>query len=668
MKNVYFCVSILFASFAFAQETVAPTPDQVGPRTGENQGDYNIVNSFETGYRFRSFGGNFDQYRSTVNYGDGIRLLGSSLTINSRDGHGKYFDEIVLTTQGLGNDPYESATLRVQKNRLYRYDMIWRLNDYFNPGLVTGGANDLHRLDTEYTTQDHELTIFPQSNIKFFLGYSRGNQNGPAISTIQLFDDRGNEFPLFQNVRRVFNEYRIGNEVQFFGIRFTWTRAWEDFREDPVFNSGPNTGIVPNVPDTLTSFQRFEPYHGTNPYWRGGIFADRRLFNVNGRLTYSSGQRGFVLDEAALGTARFIGGLNRQVITSGNAQRPVFTGNLTFNFFPVPKLTVTNQTSVYNIRIDGNSAIAQFDNATQSLSYLQFEFLGIRTIANETDLNYRATDWLSVFGGYEYSDRLIRSIQESSLPPGTPYQGPMSQQSNLLHTGTFGIRFKPVKPLTIMLNGEIGRANHPLTPIADRNYQDLGARVQYKLRNFTLTAYSRANYNTNSVSLSTYASHSRTYAADAAWTPRDWFTFDVGYTKLHLNTAGGIDYFAAGQFITGQQSLYISNLHTGNVNVRFGLRRWADLYLGYSHVQDTGDGRSSPVLSQGPVVPAATAIFQAAQTFPVKFESPLARLSVRITEKIRWNVGYQYYGYHEQFYSTDNFRAHTGYTSVLWSF
>ena len=52
------------------------------------------------------------------------------------DGHGRYFDEIVLNTLGLGNDPYQSAVLRVQKNSLYHYDMLWRLNDYYNPGLT----------------------------------------------------------------------------------------------------------------------------------------------------------------------------------------------------------------------------------------------------------------------------------------------------------------------------------------------------------------------------------------------------------------------------------------------------------------------------------------------------------------------------------------------------
>src|SRR5260370_289533 len=99
--------------------------------------------------------------------------------------------------------------------------------------------------------------------------------------------------------------------------------------------------------------------------------------------------------------------------------------------------------------------------------------------------------------------------------------------------------------------------------------------------------------------------------------------------------------------------------------------RRADLYAGYSHVQDTGDGRGSPTGSGfGPDIPE----FQRAQTFPLKFQSPLARLSVKITNRIRWNVGYQYYGYREDFFkgqpfTTDyGYRAQTGYTSVLWSF
>ena len=195
-------LSILGAVITLAQQPVAPTPDRVGSPRGDSWSDYNVVNSFEAGYRFSTVGGNIDQYRSAVNYGNGIRLLGSFFSMNSKDGHGHLFDEIVITTQGLGNDPYQSATLRVKKNRLYRYDLSWRLNNYVNPGLTTDGAGGQHLLDTQYRMQDHDLTLLPESNLKFFLGYTGSVQDGPAYSSIQLFDSRGAIYPLFADIRR----------------------------------------------------------------------------------------------------------------------------------------------------------------------------------------------------------------------------------------------------------------------------------------------------------------------------------------------------------------------------------------------------------------------------------------------------------------------------------
>jgi len=111
----------LLPALTLAQQTVAPTTgESAGAAIGQNHGDYNMVQSWELGYRYATVGGDDGRYRSDINYHDGVRLLSSYLTINSRDGHGHYFDEITLSTQGLGNDPYESAVLRIQKNRLYR--------------------------------------------------------------------------------------------------------------------------------------------------------------------------------------------------------------------------------------------------------------------------------------------------------------------------------------------------------------------------------------------------------------------------------------------------------------------------------------------------------------------------------------------------------------------
>jgi hypothetical protein len=153
------CLILAVCGTLRAQEAIAPTPEAVGVARGGDFANYNIVDSFELGYRWAVTGGSVDTYRSDVNYGDGIRLLATNLSIHSKEGHGKWFDEIVLSTSGLGNDPYQTASLRIQKNGVYRYDMLWREDDYFNPGLAISGGD--HLMDTVRGLQDHSLTLFP---------------------------------------------------------------------------------------------------------------------------------------------------------------------------------------------------------------------------------------------------------------------------------------------------------------------------------------------------------------------------------------------------------------------------------------------------------------------------------------------------------------------------
>jgi len=447
----------LIANAASAQVPVAPSPDPAGERTGDNVHNYNIVDSFETGYRFSSVGGSDAQYRSSVNYGDGVRLLGSSLIVTSKNGHGLLFDQIILSTQGLGNDPYQSVVMRVEKNRIYRYDMSWRQNDYFNPGLVTAGAGGQHLLDTRNRIQDHDLTLFPQSNLKFFLGFSNSSQTGPGYSSIQLFDATGNIFPLFSNVHRVWREYRLGNEFRVFGIRVNWMHGWQDFKDDTgatLATSGV-PGVIPvatRSPVGLNRFQASDPNHGTNPYWRAAIFTDRKLFHLNGRFTYSGGQRAFVVDESAQGIASSLSRV-QNVVTLGNAERPVATGNLNLNFTPSSKLTIANSTSVYNVRTLGNSFFSEFDSATQTTSVLFYNYLGIRTIANDTNLNYQVSPVWGLMAGYHYSDRRI-STQDQFTFSGVTSSSP-SEQSNRLHSGEVGVRLTPWKPLSVLLSTEV---------------------------------------------------------------------------------------------------------------------------------------------------------------------------------------------------------------------
>jgi hypothetical protein len=261
-----------------------------------------------------------------------------------------------------------------------------------------------------------------------------------------------------------------------------------------------------------------------------------------------------------------------------------------------------------------------------------------------------------------------------------------------MRSGLAGFRITPRTGFSLIVDAELGRANRPFFPISERNYHALSARAQYKSRTLTLSAATRTFYNTNSVSLFSHSSRSRNYSADASWAPRSWFALDVSYARLHLDTLTGLAYFAAGS-VTPDTSIYLSNIHATNIGIRFPIKTWADITLGYSRVQDTGDGRSSIAVPAADTRPAGVyPAFSAAQVFPLTYQSPFGRVSVRLHDKIRWNLGYQRYNYNQEFPSecrlapeiglppatpqglrnacpsSGNYRAHTGYTSVVWSF
>lgn len=626
--------------------------------------NYKVSESWDLGYRFASIGGNDGKYRSDVNYRNGVRLLSGSLVVNSLDGKAHWFDEIVLTTAGLGNDPYQSATFRVQKNRLYRYDMLWRSNDYFNPGLTVSSGQHLE--DTTHRWQDHDLTIFPQSAFRIRAGYGRTTQDGPALTTEQEFDSRGDVYPVFRNIRQQYNEYRLGFDAKFRGFRLTVNRRWEYFKEDSSsVVAVPEAGTAPAV---LTSFQAPQPYRGRTPGWMGNLIGEFKWITLNARTTYAGGRGDFVQNETAIGTDRFGSAQNRQIVVTGTGDRPVLTGDFNVTLFPSSRLTVVNNLSVANERMVGNNAYTQFDLGTLTNARVNFQYLGIRLLTNATDARYKFSKKFDLFGGFRYSDRFISS-NETNASVGLALPPFANERSDHTKAGVAGLNWLPFAGLRMHVEGELGRNDNPFAPITLAKYHAIRARTQYRHKNAAFGASYQENYNNNSIVITAYSSRSRNYSADASWTAKSGMSFDASYSKLHLDTLGGIAFFAGSPRSSevNAQSVYISNIHALNAGVRFAATKHADLWLGYSLTKDTGDGRSSLATQ----ATAAGQVFYNVQTFPLTYQTPLVRLSVKLSEKLHWNAGYQYYGYHEQFgvlAQNQNYRAHTGYTSLLWAF
>jgi hypothetical protein len=347
----------------------------------------------------------------------------------------------------------------------------------------------------------------------------------------------------------------------------------------------------------------------------------------------------------------------------------VLTSDFNFTLFPSSRLTLVSNTSADNTRMTGDNSFTEFNNATLASSTLNLQFLGILLVTNSTDLRYRILKKFDIFGGFRYADRQIRSIEDAA-DPGSPLGGLSAEQSNHTTAGVAGFNWLPFTGLRMHAEGEVGTNDQPFAPISQRNYHIIRATMLYRKKSVSLGGSYQENYNSNSIDITSYSSHARSYSVNGSWAASSRMSFNAVYSQLYLNTIGGLAFYAGDpttSLVTGMESIYISNIHALNFGAHFTPVKRTDLYLGYNLTKDTGDGRDALAMQATPV----EQVLYDVQTFPLTYQTPLARLSVRLNAKLRWNVAYQYYGYHEEFgvlSQIQNYRAHTGYTSLLWAF
>ena len=90
-----------------------------------------VTGSVDLGYRWLSTpGGSFETYRSVINLGQGVRLVGLDLTITEPSR--RWFDTINVRGSGWGGDPYSTFHFDAKKAGVYRLNVDYRGISYFN--------------------------------------------------------------------------------------------------------------------------------------------------------------------------------------------------------------------------------------------------------------------------------------------------------------------------------------------------------------------------------------------------------------------------------------------------------------------------------------------------------------------------------------------------------
>jgi hypothetical protein len=217
---------ILFAALFLAPVSQAQTDSE--ENKGVDTAGYNIQQSIEAGYRANWINGDQATYNTFINLGQGVRLLDYTLDMRSLDHNGLLFDKLSFSNFGYGGDPNTVSRLRIDKNKLYDFRVLFRrakinwdwnlLVNPLNPASSTPAVpitNSPHSMDTVRRLQDYDLTLFPQSKVRFRLGYSRNRETGPGFYTTNTPDDgAGSNALLNEQFNYTTNAYHAGVEYR----------------------------------------------------------------------------------------------------------------------------------------------------------------------------------------------------------------------------------------------------------------------------------------------------------------------------------------------------------------------------------------------------------------------------------------------------------------------
>ncbi|HEX5876628.1 MAG TPA: hypothetical protein VFY60_18420 [Pyrinomonadaceae bacterium] len=658
--------------------SASPSPNATNVAAEDRLGSYNVTSSLELGVRGLSLDGNENKYRSDLNYGNGVRLFDSSFFLRKREGSGGAFDEVLVNTSGWGGDPHGYTRISVEKSGSYRFDANVRRARYFNA--LQSIANPLnarvgqHTSNTRHNFSDFDLIGLPENRrIKFYLGYSRDTREGPGVTTVRF---GGDEYAVASNAAYRANNFRAGIDARLGGFDLSLTQGARYFHDDSsltvnLTNQGNNTANTSRIDQLF----RETPTQGTHFFTR---FSVHRLIaqklDFTGRYIYLSGRSRYSLFEQT--TGRLANGnlaVPQTATARGEAKRPSAIGDIGVTWLATSKFRISNTFRFDNFRINGEEPLvdvlrprtfAGVPLATVTTNSFFARTTNYRRFMNTIEADYQFSPSYSIHAGYRFTDR---HIELAHLDRTTTLTTRSEEVDNQTHSAIFGFKARPVKAWTIYFDGEHGDADSVFTRLANNDFTNLRLRNRINAGsqislNFALITKDNTNpadvITSPSVPFGTAPGaldvnvKSRHFTSSVDWTPNARFSLSSGYTHMRVTSIAGILLPISGQRRVGESQYYSrDNFFFFNAFVRPIPR--LTFYAGYHINKDDGQGDR--------VSPSNVILID---SYPMSFQSPEARVTLRLNRMLDWNVGYTFYNYNDRFFPNQNYHAHLPYTSL----
>lgn len=619
--------------------TAAPTP---APAAAPGEGW--IQGSFEVGYRWiPNISGNTDAYRSTVNLGEGPKLLDADFTLLNPTK--KIFDRADVHATSWGGDPYNTLRVDVSKDGWYRLTADYRNIAYFNflptyadPSLTLGTVLDQNSFDTAIRTTRIQLDILPKKWITPYIGFERNTQFGRGITVFHTDQD---EFPVASIFSDQTNTYRAGVRMELGRFHITLEQGGTTFKDDQGASDNiPNPGNFPGpfLGQTMQLSQLDELYRvrGDSIYSKALLAANPfPWMSITGNFIYSKPRTDINYSENSAGNFY----LNHilqfysagQDILTGDANAPHTSANVTVELRPFRKLRIVERLMTDRYHNASNALLAE-NLLVSGMPLTDQQLANDRLVLNyneeEIDFFYDLTSHITLRGGYRYmwGDADVRAplLTGQSLEPG-----------NLKRSvGIAGITYRLGKKFRVIGDAEGSDSDQIFFRTSLQQYEKMHIRASYDLlTSLRFNADFSLLNNSNPDPTIKLDFASKVESASLNWTPKGgkWANLLLDYSRSAVRS--DILYLIPNT-LTPAPSIYQEN------------------------------GHSLSAIASVKWISFGGTLYVSSGSRPTQYYQPLARLSVPINKHVQWNTEWRWYSLAEVFYTSEGFRSNQITTSL----
>jgi hypothetical protein len=590
--------------------------------------------------------------------------------IENKEKKGRFFDSMLIMGSGWQADPTGFFRLNADKTGSYKFASTFRRVVYFN-NLANLALNE-HTADMKHHFGDLDLTVFPESeDLRLRFGFSFNKTDGTGSFTTRAYSD---EFPVSSDINTGSWDARIGFDEKLLGFNINFTQGFRQFSNDTGYSLlAPHPGNNPTNTARLATFQRNYPIRGDSVY---STLSAQRTFakklDFTGRFTYSQTNTDFKLFETITGrdnSNNFVD-LDR-FDASGKSSRPQGRGDIGLTYMVNRNFRISNTFNYEQFNNSGSNGFFEALNrrnaagnplATTITSTASHRINAYHRAQNLIEADYQFNNIFSFNIGYRYTHRDVvlegrdRNLNTPSAPPTLIVDEEFENQTHAVIAGT---RIKPFKNWTIFADVEHGDADNAFTRLSNYKFTNFRVRSRAAVKQFTLnlSVITKDNENPSGSGLIPGTGFladvkSQTFSGSVDWAPVDRFSLSTGYTYQRATSRINIEVPIASVITPGLSEFYLRDSYFFFDVFANPIDR-VSVFASYRIDRDTGQGNRVSTLPQNII-----------NSYPFKLQSPEVRIAFRLTDKIDWNVGYQYYDYRENLFFNQNYSAHLPYTSL----